>query len=46
VASGKRVAQLPVKTRDRVDAPRFGSRLGANLRILRSLLIGMTRTPA
>lgn len=41
-ASGKRIAQLPVKTRDRSDAPRFGRRFAANGRILRALWIGMS----
>jgi glycosyltransferase involved in cell wall biosynthesis len=38
---GKRVAQIPLTTRDRVDAPRFGRRLSANMRILRAMMIGM-----
>jgi glycosyltransferase involved in cell wall biosynthesis len=39
--SGYRLAQLPVKTRDRVGAPRFGRVLSANMRILRALARGM-----
>lgn len=37
VASGCRFAQIPVKTRERVDAPRFGRSVSANVRILRAL---------
>ncbi len=36
-ASGKRIAQLSVKTRERTSEPRFGRRLSANSRILRAL---------
>jgi glycosyltransferase involved in cell wall biosynthesis len=36
---GKRIAQVPVKTHDRLDAPRFGRRFAANRRILRALWI-------
>lgn len=42
-ASGKRVRQVSVKTRARVDASRFGRRLAANLRILRALWLGLNR---
>jgi len=38
---GKRITQLPVPTRDRVDSPRFGRRFRANHRILRALWIGL-----
>lgn len=38
---GKNVVQLNVKTRERVDAPRFGRRFSANMRILRALWIGI-----
>ena len=38
---GKKIAQLPVPTRDRADAPRFGRRFRANQRILRALWIGL-----
>jgi glycosyltransferase involved in cell wall biosynthesis len=34
----KRIDQVPVRTRARLDAPRFGNRLKGNLRILRALL--------
>lgn len=50
VVSGANTRQFPVKTRPRVDAPRFGSSMRANLRICRALLIGvwhtLTRFPA
>jgi glycosyltransferase involved in cell wall biosynthesis len=39
LAGGARVAQMPVLTRDRRDAPRFANRLSANGKILRALLI-------
>lgn len=38
---GYRIAQVPVPTRDRVGASRFGSGLRANLKILRALLYGL-----
>ena len=38
-----RVAQLPVPTSDRQDAPRFGRRWAANLRIFRALGLALTR---
>ncbi len=40
-STGKRLAQLPVSTRERADAARFGSRLTGNLRILRALWLGL-----
>lgn len=40
-SSAKRITQVPVHTRDRVDAPRFGRRLSANMRIFRALLLGL-----
>lgn len=40
-AAGKRMVQLPVPTRDRVGAPKFGRRFSANLRILRACVQGM-----
>lgn len=43
-ASRKRVVQVPVKTRDRADTPRFGRRFLANRRILRALWIGMLQS--
>lgn len=36
-----RIMQLPVKTRKRIDSPRFGKRLAANTRILRALWLGV-----
>jgi glycosyltransferase involved in cell wall biosynthesis len=39
LARGARVAQMPVLTRERRDAPRFASRFRANGKILRALLI-------
>ena len=41
VRNGKHIAQVPVKTRDRIDAPRFGKRFSANNRILRALWLGL-----
>jgi glycosyltransferase involved in cell wall biosynthesis len=38
---GKRVAQIPIRTRERAGSPRFGRVLSANLRILRALWLGM-----
>jgi glycosyltransferase involved in cell wall biosynthesis len=40
-ATGKRIVQLPVPTRERAGAPRFGRRLSANARILRALWLGL-----
>ena len=42
--SGRRIAQIPVKTGERSGAPRFASLIAANRRILRALWIGL-RTP-
>ncbi len=39
--SGKRIARLPVKTRDRIGSPRFGRLLSANLRIMRAMFIAL-----
>jgi hypothetical protein len=39
----KSIAQVPVITRPRADAPRFGSNLTANLRILRACARELTR---
>lgn len=44
VVSGATTKQFPVKTRPRVDAPRFGSSLRANLKICRALCIGIWHT--
>lgn len=41
--SGYRVSHIPVMTRDRGDAPRFGRALRANWRILRALLLAFGR---
>ena len=40
VKSEMKIAQLPIKTRERVDTPRFGSRFSSNIRILHSLWNG------
>lgn len=46
VKSDKRIAQLPIKTRQRTDAPRFGGRYSANKRILRALFMVLFHRPA
>lgn len=38
---GKRIAQVPVKIRERSGAARFGRRLSANVRIMRACWIGL-----
>jgi glycosyltransferase involved in cell wall biosynthesis len=38
---GKRIAQIPIKTRPRLDAPRFGNKFRSNARIMRSLVKGI-----
>ena len=38
---GRKIAQLAVKTRERNDVPRFGTRYSANKRILRALWLGL-----
>lgn len=40
---GKKIAQIPVKTRERSDEARFGNRYSANKRILRSLCFALFR---
>jgi hypothetical protein len=35
--SGRRITQVPVRTRDRIGVPRFGRRLQANAKIFRAL---------
>jgi glycosyltransferase involved in cell wall biosynthesis len=40
---GKRIAQVAVKTRDRVDQPRFGRRYQANKRIMRALWVSLSK---
>jgi glycosyltransferase involved in cell wall biosynthesis len=37
--AGARTVEMPILTRDRSDAPRFGRRLSANYRILRALVV-------
>ena len=37
VRSGRRIVQLPIKTRERTSEPRFGKRYSANKRILRAV---------
>lgn len=39
--NGYRIAELPFQVRDRADRPRFGRAVGANIRILRALLLAM-----
>jgi len=39
--SSKRIAQIAIKTNERIDAPRFGRRLSTNMRILRALWIAI-----
>lgn len=41
--NGKRIVQLPVKIRERIDAPRFGRIFSANWRILYALWVGLLR---
>jgi glycosyltransferase involved in cell wall biosynthesis len=38
---GKKIVEVPVKTRDRADSPRFGSTLSANWRILKAMTKGL-----
>lgn len=38
---GMRIMQVPVKTRDRADQPRFGRLMSANFRILRAMFLAM-----
>lgn len=44
--TGKRIRQIPIRTKERNGAPRFGRRLEANVRILRALWLGVWRRPA
>jgi glycosyltransferase involved in cell wall biosynthesis len=39
--AGKKVVQLPIKTRDRTDQARFGRRYSANKRIVRAMFCGL-----
>lgn len=39
--SGKKIIQLPIKTRERQDKPRFGKRYSANIRIMHALLCAL-----
>lgn len=41
VKVGKKIVQVPVKTRERIDKPRFGKIYFANLSIFRALLLGL-----
>jgi glycosyltransferase involved in cell wall biosynthesis len=41
----KRIDQIPLKTRDRIDAPRFGKRFSTNKRIFRALLYALRPYP-
>lgn len=43
---GHEIAQVPVRTRDRVGVPRFGRRLLGNWRILRALFLSLIRSPS
>jgi glycosyltransferase involved in cell wall biosynthesis len=43
-SQGYKFAQLPLRTRDRIGAPRFGRLLRANWLILRALAIALTRS--
>jgi glycosyltransferase involved in cell wall biosynthesis len=42
---GHAIAEVPVRTRERVGVPRFGRRLMGNWRILRALLLSQVRSP-
>jgi glycosyltransferase involved in cell wall biosynthesis len=42
---GRRILELPVRTRERVGVPRFGRRLLGNWRILRALILSQVRRP-
>jgi glycosyltransferase involved in cell wall biosynthesis len=42
--SGYRVTQIPIQTRDRIGAPRFGRRLVANWRIFRAMVLLLVRS--
>jgi glycosyltransferase involved in cell wall biosynthesis len=41
---GRRITQIPVKTRERIGSPRFGRVLSANWRIFRAMYLGMFRS--
>lgn len=43
IADGSCFVELPIRTRPRTDAPRFGRTLAANYRILRAMLIVLGR---
>lgn len=43
VSRGCKFVQMPIITRDRADAPRFGRRLAANYKILRAMAIMVAR---
>jgi glycosyltransferase involved in cell wall biosynthesis len=42
---GYRLVELPVRTRDRIGAPRFGRRLSGNWRIFRAMVLAQFRAP-
>jgi glycosyltransferase involved in cell wall biosynthesis len=44
VRHGAKPAQIPFKTGQRQDAPRFGRAFRANMKILRALMLGLVRT--
>lgn len=46
VAHGCRFIEMPIITRDRLDAPRFGHKLAANYKILRAMVILLWRYSA
>ena len=43
IVNGARFVELPVKTRDRLDAPRLGRTFAANMKIFRALAILLAR---
>jgi glycosyltransferase involved in cell wall biosynthesis len=45
VSRGCRFVQMPIITRDRADAPRFGRRFAANYKILRAMALMVRRYP-
>lgn len=42
--AGRKIVQVPIRTRDRAGASRFGRRLRANWRIFRSMVLAFFRT--
>ena len=45
VSQGCRYVEMPIITRDRADAPRFGRRFAANYKILRAMALMVRRYP-